>query len=207
MYTRTGKMFVRLPRLLLLLSLLPWLLAAAREDGRDTEDRGSCGAESLWALARELGTPITKEVATARLGRKGETSSMLKISEVAGDIGIPLSGRRIKYDELSKQSRPAIAHMKWGHYIVVARATDEEVVMIDGYDQRITTTADTFRKQWSGTVLLPHSNDWATSSGIVLVGMGVAGLILSVLRSRFRGERGKTRSSLSAPSPSDVGLD
>jgi ABC-type bacteriocin/lantibiotic exporter with double-glycine peptidase domain len=115
---------------------------------------GSCGAESLWAMSQLLGVNVGREWVVSRVGSAGQENSFLELQQAAVDLKVNLVGRRLGYAELCNVQQPVIAHLSWKHFVVVVRADEATVEIIDGFDRHVVMEADVFRRQWSGHVLV-----------------------------------------------------
>ena len=155
---------------LLFLLLLPFFVDA------DTPSTPTCGAASIYNLARILGIEV--ELAGTDDALKQQNGERLvnnfkELVAAAKDIGIELQGVKLTYKHLQKLDTPIIAHLKTtfeddnpsdvgsstGHFIVVEHATNKWVRIFDTqkeslYDTVAVVSRDRFLDLWTMRALV-----------------------------------------------------
>lgn len=116
------------------------------------QSRSTCGAESLALVLAALGQQVSVSDLWSALGeRPGAT--MLDLSRVAAQYGWPCTGLRLTPSQLSKLSKPCIAFLEPGHFVVVTAATETDVHFVDPGNPERHWTMDAFSGLWSGQTL------------------------------------------------------
>ena len=155
---------------LLFLLLLPSFVDA------DTPPTPTCGAASIYNLARILGIEV--ELAGTDDALKQQNGERLvnnfkELVATAKDIGIELQGVKLTYKHLQELDTPIIAHLKTtfeddnpsdvgsstGHFIVVEHATNKWVRIFDTpkeslYDTVAVVSRDRFLDLWTMRALV-----------------------------------------------------
>ncbi|MYB66450.1 DUF1573 domain-containing protein [Candidatus Poribacteria bacterium] len=153
---------------LLLLMLIPTFLAA------DTPH--TCGAASLYNLARILGIEVELEETDKALKKPDGKSLVNNFAELvasAKDLGIELQGVKLTYKHLQTFDTPIIAHLKTtfedenpsesgssiGHFIVVEHAAENWVRIFDSpkdslFNTVVVVSRDRFLDLWTGRALV-----------------------------------------------------
>gem|GEM_PF-6436874 len=140
---------------------------------------GNCGASSLLNLADLNNVKLPPQDVTATLGMVGTHCSMAEIVKVADELGFPLEARQWSYSELCANDRPVLAHLNWGHFVIVTGASTDSVDILDGDPPHIRTASDIFRNQWSGYVLTPASPQPVDILAVLLVVVGFGFVLVS----------------------------
>ena len=123
---------------------------------RDITD---CGAACLASVAAHynLSLPVARIRQLAGTDKKG--TNVLGLVEAAGKMGFLAKGVRGDWDSLFKIPKPAIAHVivkeVLHHYVVLIKATDKHIVIMDPADGAIHKMEhEEFKKQWTGVLVL-----------------------------------------------------
>jgi len=123
---------------------------------RDITD---CGAACLASVAAHynLALPVARIRQLAGTDKKG--TNVLGLVEAAGKMGFLAKGVRGDWDSLFKIPKPAIAHVivkeVLHHYVVLIKATDKHIVIMDPADGAIHKMEhEEFKKQWTGVLVL-----------------------------------------------------
>ena len=123
---------------------------------RDITD---CGAACLASVAANynLALPVARIRQLAGTDKKG--TNVLGLVEAAGKMGFLAKGVRGDWDSLFKIPKPAIAHVivkeVLHHYVVVLKATDKNIEIMDPGDGAIHKLEhEEFKKQWTGVLVL-----------------------------------------------------
>ena len=123
---------------------------------RDITD---CGAACLASVAAHynLALPVARIRQLAGTDKKG--TNVLGLVEAAGKMGFLAKGVRGDWDSLFKIPKPAIAHVivkeVLHHYVVVLKATDKNIEIMDPGDGAIHKLEhEEFKKQWTGVLVL-----------------------------------------------------
>jgi ATP-binding cassette, subfamily C, bacteriocin exporter len=123
---------------------------------RDITD---CGAACLASVAAHynMGIPVARIRQFAGTDKKG--TNILGLIEAAGKLGFLAKGVRGEWDSLFKIPKPAIAHVVVKkvryHYVVVLKATDKYIEIMDPGDGEIHKVPHTeFRDQWTGVLVI-----------------------------------------------------
>ena len=123
---------------------------------RDITD---CGAACLASVAAwyKLKMPVARIRQLASTDKKG--TNILGIVEAAGKIGLLAKGVKGDWDSLFKIPKPAIAHLVINkvlhHYVVIFKATDKYIEIMDPGDGEIHKLAhEEFKSQWTGVLVL-----------------------------------------------------
>ena len=123
---------------------------------RDITD---CGAACLASVAAwySVRLPVSRIRQFAGTDRKG--TNVLGLIEASAKMGFLAKGVKGEWDSLFKIPKPAIAHLiingNLTHYIVIIRATDKFIQIMDPEDGNIHKVPHAqFRKVWTGVLIL-----------------------------------------------------
>lgn len=113
-----------------------------------------CGAASLAMICSyyHLKISINRLREMANVTREGAT--LHSLAEAAESLGFKAKGIRADYDLLKSSALPAIAHWEGYHYIVVYRASENEVTVGDPATGLKRIKKEDFQKGWNGILLL-----------------------------------------------------
>ena len=115
----------------------------------------SCGPTSLAMVARTWGIPLSEEEAVILARMTSQGTSMLNLLRAGRLIGLELVGIRLNHDELIKANKPVIAHIPPFHYVVIERATRQQVTIIDpASGRRRNIPSNQFARMWEGNCLV-----------------------------------------------------
>ena len=131
---------------------------------RSDDESSSTAAPNCAASALSNLLPNSDSTAIGTLldsyTNNGQTS-MLGIQETASQLGLDLTGKKMSYDELQKQTSPVIAHLNLangqGHYVDIIKTTSSAVSYLDGNTIKTVSRAD-FEGTWDGTILTQNSD-------------------------------------------------
>lgn len=115
----------------------------------------TCGVISLFDLSQLVGCDLNDEQRESLTnGYPAEESSMLDIKQAAERLGLSLVGVAATLDELSGLCGPKIIHLNDpAHFLVLARASDEWVQLLDGGRVVVVPRAE-IEKRYSGHALI-----------------------------------------------------
>jgi ATP-binding cassette subfamily B protein len=123
---------------------------------RDITD---CGAACLASVAAwySVRLPVSRIRQFAGTDRKG--TNVLGLIEASAKMGFLAKGVKGEWDSLFKIPKPAIAHLiingNLTHYVVIIRATDKFIQIMDPEDGNIHKVPHAqFRKVWTGVLIL-----------------------------------------------------
>jgi hypothetical protein len=146
-------------------------------------DSPDCGANSLYVFLRLHGVERSLEAIRNEVRVTAQGASMLELKEAAGRNGLDAAVLNTSPAELFGRL-PAIARLsadgsaEKGHYVVVTRADETLVHLIDGttgLSNRVARTA--FEREFSGYALARRGGQRASVWGlrnVCLAGLGVA---------------------------------
>lgn len=122
-------------------------------------DITDCGAACLSSVGAYYGhqIPIARIRQWAYTTRQG--TNILGLIEAAKQMDLSAKGVRASFEAFSEIPLPAIAHViidqKLSHFIVVYKVTNKEVLVMDpGYGEMQKMTHDSFRKIWTGILVI-----------------------------------------------------
>ncbi len=123
---------------------------------RDITD---CGAACISSVAMHYGMklPVARIRQLACTDKKG--TNILGMVEAANKMGFTAKGVKGEWSSLFKIPKPAIAHVTMAnglqHFVVISAITDRYVEVMDPADgQMHKKTHDTFKKEWTGVLVL-----------------------------------------------------
>jgi CRP-like cAMP-binding protein len=128
------------------------------------QEATDCGVASLAMIARFHGRDVSPEALrrSVRLGPRG--ASLMALQEAAAALGFGCQAVRVGADQLADVTLPAVAHLAEGHYVVVYERGRDGIVVGDPAAGVVTLGADSFRRAWSGNLLLLTPPDEARGS-------------------------------------------
>lgn len=119
-----------------------------------------CGPECLAEILRREGKPSTDTALANELKTTTQGTTLLAMVRVAKEHGLQAEGLSLTQKGLLKQPLPLIAMTQPGHYVVVEKATPEEVTIWDPSGQGIgkpgtrTYKMSDWLFQWTGTAMV-----------------------------------------------------
>jgi hypothetical protein len=111
-----------------------------------------CAQWSVLRCCQLLGVPVRMGRIMDLLEPVPEGNSMLDTAKALRKLGLQVSGRQEDYSSLLSKGFPVITHMQ-DHYVVVADATADWVVVYDMDGRRKLVPAGEFIGEWSGGLL------------------------------------------------------
>lgn len=127
-------------------------------------DITDCGAACLASVASnyKLEIPIARIRQYAGTDKKG--TNVLGMIEAAVKLGFEAKGVKGDFNSLSKIPLPAIAHIivkeTLHHFVVVYKVTDTFIEVMDpATGKLIQKSHDSFKKEWTGVLILLLPND------------------------------------------------
>ncbi len=120
----------------------------------------NCGALSIEHLFALHGKQVSISKINGLLG-PGSRHSMLELSKVSKQLGLPLVGWHCSIAQLKAMHSPAILYIDRDHFIVAERLNQEDITYWDGQESVATISApySWLRRHWDGDCLV------ATSTG------------------------------------------
>ena len=119
------------------------------------KDAPDTGLTCLALVARFLGVAADIEQLQHQFSRTGESVAADGLIRAGRHLG--LKARRVSstWDKLAKAPLPALAQHKDGHWVVLARADAERVLVQDPLEERpLTLPREVFEPAWNGTLIL-----------------------------------------------------
>lgn len=127
--------------------------------GVKQHDITDCGAACLASVAAHFGLemPISRIRQYASTDKKG--TNILGMIEAAETLGFSAKGVKGEFDSLFEVPTPTIAHVivkeTLHHFVVIYRATDKFIEVMDPMDGKIHKLSHAnFKKQWTGVLVL-----------------------------------------------------
>jgi len=127
-------------------------------------DITDCGAACLASIAAHYGLnfPIARIRQYAFTDKKG--TNVLGMIEAANKLGLDAKGVRGPFESLHNIPLPAVAHVivkeTLHHFVVIYRVTKEYILVMDpGEEKLIKKSADEFKKEWTGILILIRPNE------------------------------------------------
>ena len=168
--------------------LLAVLVAPFSQAADGPEVDKSCGQMCLYGFLCLNDVDVRYDQVKQKVPVGPEGTDAYSIVKAAKEFGIDAKVVQADYRQLSKLPMPTIVHVKdyhqlgseaidTGHFIVLLKATDDELIMIDPVVGRVDRgDIDKFCREWSGYVIV------RTSSGFPyhMVAIGVWTLVLIV---------------------------
>lgn len=120
-------------------------------------------------------------------------NSAFMLAHLAKRCGMPLRPRALTMMELDACNKPALTHLdgatpEEGTFILVLSTTTNNIYLVNGPTATIESMArESFKRSWSGIVLLPDSR--YKLSGLLVCLFGFCSGLLITLRARNRGMR------------------
>lgn len=116
--------------------------------------RTDCGVAALTMALRWLGLDVFFEQleAITPVGLAGV--SLGALARTATASGVPASAVRLGSDQLSHARLPAVAHLVGDHYVVVSELRGDTVVVADPAEGVRPDSVQSFRRRWSGHLLV-----------------------------------------------------
>ena len=144
-------------RSLLLLTVLLIAFIAVAQEGiqRRKTDHKMCGPHSLETLCELIGADVRLEDILHLSNWNQESGvTMYGLADAAHQLGLNAVGMRLSMKELARLNQPVIAFVGTNHFLVVEKAIDDKLRLIDpGKAPSLISQAD-FAKTWDGSVLL-----------------------------------------------------
>ncbi len=130
---------------------------------------GGCGATAVVSFARLAGKQVESGTADRLSKKYPQTMSFAEMQEELERLGLQnIAGYRASFEELVELNKPAIAHVNVSgiqHFVVVEKATAQEVKVLDG-DNAQTLPAAEFKKAYSGVILCVAPEEENTPGGL-----------------------------------------
>jgi subfamily B ATP-binding cassette protein HlyB/CyaB len=113
------------------------------------------GITSLVIIARLHGVPIDPGQIRHQYAKSGEPLASLDLLRAAKGVGLKAREIESDWDRLKKIQLPAIAQHKDGHYYVLAKISEDKVLIQDTLERRpLTLPRALFEQSWSGKLIL-----------------------------------------------------
>ncbi|MDH5570491.1 MAG: cysteine peptidase family C39 domain-containing protein, partial [Gammaproteobacteria bacterium] len=118
-------------------------------------DNVDSGLACLLLLARYYGVPAEGEQLKHEFAQADQPLDELSLLRIAKHLGFKARAVDSEWSRLSLVNLPAIAQHNDGHYILIARADDDKVLVHDPLEPRpLTLPRDIFEQAWSGRLIL-----------------------------------------------------
>lgn len=116
-------------------------------------DTSECGSTCLSMLLSFYGIPNTQPILRdmTNVGRAG--ASLLKISEVANQIGFATEAYQLDVNQLNLIKLPCIAHYQGNHFIVIYKIRKDLIYVANPAFGKEIFSKQEFAQKWNGVVL------------------------------------------------------
>ncbi|MEO6523819.1 MAG: cysteine peptidase family C39 domain-containing protein [Mucilaginibacter sp.] len=115
-------------------------------------------------LVDDLKIAITRQSINDELQRHPHPNSMLAISDVLANWGIPNAPYELSVNELTMLPVPFIAYLKSGKFVLISTMSDNEVIVSNEVWHRKLFSIDDFKKVFSGSVLAVEKDEISEES-------------------------------------------
>jgi hypothetical protein len=189
------------------LALMSALLQFGLSDTMATPSPNSCGKASCYLLCRQLGVPVTYESLDSQFARVGHETSFADLARVLGNLGVPVTGLKMEWDDFKRLNSPAIVRVilpkiDAAHFHVASRVGNGLVILDPLRDSPIVLderAEESYRQAFSGYVLVPSASIprqfWFGRNRGVIAATGVAlAAAVFFLGRRLRFVRGRDSS-------------
>ena len=134
------------------------LVSTSRVSAEDAEapSKPQCAQFCVDFCCKLYGVPLSMANIMQLLPPKERGESMWEIKRTLEKIGLSTDGQRMDFDALMASSHPVIAYMSQNHFVLVEKADEQTVRLLDGHGRRTTVTAEAFRQGWDGKALVVH---------------------------------------------------
>ena len=113
------------------------------------------GLACLVTVAKMMGLPVDPEQMRRAYVVEESGIDMLALVRAARELGLKASIMEISPTKIAKIPLPAIAIMKDGTYVVLARVEKDSLVVLDPeYDKPVLVSNETFIGHWAGAMIL-----------------------------------------------------
>jgi len=135
-----------------------WRRVTQRYPFFEQQSASDCGAACLVMVSRYWGKKfsINRLRDLANVNRSG--ASMRSLTSAAEMIGFTTRPVKASFDQLSKQTLPAIAHWEGKHYIVIYKISKNSVIVGDPAIGQRQLSLQAFQAGWTGYALLLQPN-------------------------------------------------
>lgn len=137
--------------LLIILCCFISVVAYAQEEQQ--QPKPQCSQFCVHFCCKLLGVPLSMENVMELLPPKEGGSSMWEIKKTLEKIGLIAEGKRMDPAELLAGPYPIVAFVKEDHFVVVEKADEKTVTLLDGNGRRRATSTEAFCKAWGGKAL------------------------------------------------------
>ncbi len=121
----------------------------------DAPQQIDTGLACLLLVARYFGLPADEAQLKHEFGQAGKAFGEIEILRAAKELGLKASPARSDYPRLAVTSLPALAEQKDGHYVLLAKADAERVLVHDPLEGRpLLLPREVFEGAWSGKLVL-----------------------------------------------------
>lgn len=114
----------------------------------------SCGPAALAHLLQTHGVLVSEQEIVSVTGLTEDGTTLLGLAHAAERFGFQATGMRLSYPNLSTIPKPAIVHLKQGHFVTLVEVDTGGVMVMDPLVGYLRFTPQSFRKNWSGVVLV-----------------------------------------------------
>lgn len=109
-----------------------------------------CGAACLSSICRYYNCQLSLPQISCLFPPSRHGVSLLTLGRVARSLGFETKALKVGYDWLvSLKGKPCIAHWRGNHYIVVSRANNRRVIVMDPARGKITMSRAEFEEGWN----------------------------------------------------------
>lgn len=120
-----------------------------------TDNSPDTGLTSLVLVARFLGVAAEEEQLRHRFAKSQDTVSSNELIRAARHLGLKARQVSSTWEKLGKTPLPALAQHKDGHWLVIAKADAERVLVQDSLENRpLTLPRKIFESAWNGSLIL-----------------------------------------------------
>lgn len=116
-------------------------------------EAADCGAAALAMILGGLGCHVSLEVARSACGVSRDGSTVLAIANAAETFGVKARSYRLELEDLRDLELPAILHWQLSHFVVLERASDKSLTIVDPSGGRRTITWDEASRGFSGVAM------------------------------------------------------
>jgi len=113
----------------------------------------------LTRFMAELEIPVTRQSISDELQKHPDYYSMLSFSDVLDRWNVPNAAYKLEFEQLSDLPLPFIAFLSKNQFSVVTQLDDTKVTVSTHKWANKAFTADEFKKQYSGSVLLAEKDE------------------------------------------------
>jgi hypothetical protein len=150
------------------------------------QDRLTCGPRSVYLLARLNGRAASRTIFEHYLPSSPQGMSLVEMARTCNTLGVPVSIRDIKLDELidSRLTSPVIAYLRHssigGHYVVILSSSPASIRLINPTTAKAySITREQLAPLWTGFVVLPIHGGVSPVPGALWIAAGATWLALA----------------------------